>query len=95
MTLLDGAGAKLDGHTYPTTTGALIEAHGDHELELQNGSETLGEALGRLGDCEVQDAAEARQLAYSVVSEKAIGRKGYSDRDPVMPGEDGPRQLSF
>jgi hypothetical protein len=85
----------LDGHTYPATTAALIEAYGDLELEHPNGSETLGDVLARAGAETHEDAESARLAAISAVASGAIGRKGYSDRDPVAIGEDGPEQVSF
>jgi hypothetical protein len=95
MRLLADAGDELGAHTYPATTDELIDEYGDMELELPNGSERLGEALGRLESETLESAEEARLTAYSAVSSKAIGRKGYSDRDPVSLGEDGPDQMSF
>jgi hypothetical protein len=95
MRLLDDAGEKLDAHTYPATTDELIEAYGDLELQLPNGTETLGDALAHMPSETFRNEEEARFTAYSAVSSKAIGRKGYSDRDPVCPGEDGPGQVSF
>jgi len=95
MRPLKNADADLDAHSYPATGKELIEAYGDTELDLQDGSETFGEALGRLGDTTYHDAEDAKQAAMSAVSEEAIGRKGYSDRDAPTVGEDGPTQLSF
>lgn len=88
-------GEKLDAHSYPATTAELVADYGEMELDLPNGSETFGEALGRLGDATFQSAEQARLAAYSAVSDGAVGRKYYSDRDPTAPGEDGPEQLSF
>jgi hypothetical protein len=95
MRPLENADADLNDHNYPATGKELIEAYGDTELDLQDGSETFGEALGRLGDTTYHDAEDAKQAAMSAVSEEAIGRKGYSDRDAPTVGEDGPTQLSF
>jgi hypothetical protein len=95
MQLFTEANERLDSHSYPATTEELIEAYGTLELAMPNGTETLGTALSRL-DNETHDNAESARLAtYSAVSDKAIGRKYYSDRDPIAPGEDGPDQLSF
>lgn len=95
MRLLANAEEKLDAHSFPATTEEVIAEYGEVELDLPNGSETLGEALSRLGDETFPDAASAKAAARSAVSEKAIGRKGYSDRDSPSVGEDGPDQLSF
>ena len=90
MTAVD---ERLDAHSFPATTEELIEDHGD--LELPDGTETFGDALARL-DSETYETVEgARLAAYSAVGEAAIGRKGYSDRDPTNLGEDGHEQVSF
>jgi hypothetical protein len=82
-------------HTFPTTTAELIEAQGETELELPGGVVTLGEVLGRLPGERFETAEDARLMTYSVLSEDAIGRKGYSDRDPRCPGEELPRLVSL
>lgn len=95
MPLFTEANECLDAHSYPATTEELIEAYGSLELVMPNGTETLGTALSRL-DNETFDSPESARLAtYSAVSDKAIGRKYYSDRDPFAPGEKGPEPLSF
>ena len=85
----------MDEHSYPATTDDLIDAYGDVELELPNGTETLGDVLQRLTPETYEDAEQARLAVYSAVSTKGIGRVGYSDRDPVSISEDGPEQVSF
>lgn len=95
MRIFTEANERFETHSYPATTQELIEEYGDLELALPNGTETVGTALSRL-DNETYANANAAQLAmYGAVSDKAIGRKYYSDRDPVAPGEDGPDPLSF
>lgn len=87
---LTDATAQLETHSYPATTAELIEAFGETELTLPNGTETLGEVFSRLPDETFNSADEANLAAYSAVSSKGIGRKHYSDRDPIQPGENGP-----
>jgi hypothetical protein len=95
MRLLTDATERLDAHEYPASTAELIAAYGDLELDFPEGSETLGEVLDRAG-AETFESPEAARLAlYGAVGEAAIGRKGYSDRDPTALGEDGHEQLSF
>lgn len=81
---------------YPITTDELIERHGDRRIELDDGAETIREILARI-DAETYERPEDAEYAiYSAVSESAIGRKGYSDRDPTPPGSPhGPDQVSF
>ncbi|MFB6075300.1 MAG: DUF2795 domain-containing protein [Haloarculaceae archaeon] len=95
MRLFDTATEAFRTHSYPATTGDLIEAYGDRELALPNGTETVGEVLGRLTPETYESAEDARLAMYSAVSAKGVGRVGYSDRDPVAPGEDGPDPLSL
>lgn len=94
MRMLNGFD-ELGAAEYPTTTEEVIDEHGDIELELPNGDEQLGEVLDRLGPETYDSAEELRTAAYSAVSSNAIGRKGYSDRDPTSIGEDGHDQVSF
>ncbi len=73
---------ELESHSYPTTNSELIDEYGDHEVELPDGSESLGEILGTLEgeDQEYDDAEEVRQMIYNLVGAEAVGREGYSDR---------------
>ena len=95
MRLFDSATDLVDAHSYPATTDDLIDAYGDVELRLPNGTESLDEVLTRLTPETYEDAEQARLALYSAVSTKAVGRVGYSDRDPVSLSEDGPDQVSF
>ena len=93
--MLTEAADAFESHEYPMTSEELIEASGDVTLELPNGTETLGDALSRSAPETFESADEALLTLSSGVSSKAIGRKGYSDRDPICMGEDGPEQVSF
>ena len=81
--------------TYPTTTDQFAADHGETELRLPGGVVTLGEVLGRLPGQKLETAADAQLLVQSALGEKAIGRKGYSDRDPRCPGEGTTDQVSL
>ncbi|USZ70583.1 DUF5789 family protein [Natronosalvus halobius] len=86
----------IDAHEYPATTEELIEAYGDRDLELPNGSEQLGDVLGRLEGETFESADDAQLAVYSAVSDKAVGRVGYSDRDPTPLGSPyAPVPMSF
>lgn len=89
------ATAQFETHSYPATTDELIETYGKIELRHPNGTETLGDVLGRLDSETFESAEEAQFAMFSAVGSSAIGRKHYSDRDPALPGEDGPDQLSI
>lgn len=95
MKLVSNAEDSVSNHTFPTTTTELIEDCGEVELKLPNGEDTLGDVLSRMPDAEYESSDEALQAAYGALSEEAIGRKGYSDRDPQCPGEDGPEPVSL
>lgn len=94
--LLNGTGEVIDDHEYPATTEELIADYGDRTLELPNGSETVEEVLARLASETFENPEEARFAVYSAVSNKAVGRVGYSDRDPTPPGSPySPESVSF
>ena len=82
-------------YTYPLTTEELLEAHGGYELELADGTETLAEVLEIVGSETFETTDDLRYAIYGAVSSKAIGRKGYSDRDAPSPGELGQEPVSF
>jgi hypothetical protein len=94
MTLNETA-SMLSERSYPTTSQQLAETHGDHELDLPNGTEELSTVLARAGDQTFVDADEALLAVYGAVSSKAVGRVGYTDRDPTPLGTYGPEQVSF
>lgn len=78
---LDGV---IDDMDYPTTSKEIIDSHGGRELALANGSETVQQVFDRCGSESFTSPDEARMTLYSSLSEGAIGRKGYTDRDPPM-----------
>lgn len=86
----------LSDTEFPTTTETLLEQYGDVRLDLANGSETLREVLERTGPERYENQEDAEFAIYASVSDRAIGRKGYSDRDPTPLGSPyGPTQYSF
>ena len=87
--------AKLDAHSYPATSDELIEAYGETVLEFQDGSETFGEVLSRMGEDTYEDSESAQLATLQAVSSGAVGRVGYSDRDAPGIGERGTEQVSF
>ena len=95
--MLNGATEDLtDDDEFPMTTEQFVERHGDHEFELPNGMETIAEVLERTDTETYQTPEDVRLTLYNSLSSKAIGRKGYSDRDPTPPGSPyGPQQVSF
>lgn len=93
---MNGTGEFIDDHEYPATTEDLIEAYGDRTLDLPNGTETVGDVLARLESETFESPEDARFAVYCGVSEKAVGRVGYSDRDPTPLGSPyAPDAVSF
>ena len=89
-------GDLIGDHVYPATTEELIDAYGEQVLELPNGSETVGDVLARLESETFTSPEEAHFALFSAVSDKAVGRVGYSDRDPTPLGSlYGPDPVSF
>jgi hypothetical protein len=84
----------LAAQTYPLTAGELAAACGDHELD-HAGDETLAAVIERCGEKRFESVEEATFAVYGTVDAAAVGRVGYSDRDPTPMGVDGPGQVSF
>jgi hypothetical protein len=91
----NGAGDAIESMEYPATTDEVIDACGDHEIELQRGTERLDAVLGRLSAERFDTPEDVRLSVRSAVGHEAIGRRFYSDRDPTSPGETGPTPLSL
>ncbi len=85
----------LQTESYPMTAGELTERHGSYELDLPNGEERLATIVERSGAEMFHSAGDAQETIYGAVSDKALGRVGYSDRDPNPAGIDGPEPVSF
>jgi hypothetical protein len=83
---LNGTADTIESQTYPLTTDELTDRIGDDELELARGTETIADVLQRFGDQTFQTPEDVRHTLEAGVCERAIGRKGYSDRDPTTPG---------
>ena len=88
--------AALAAHEYPTTTAEVLDAYGEHELTIPNGTRTLREVLGPLDDGEhdadttetsYESPEEVRQMIFDAVGSDAIGREEYSDREHETPQE--------
>lgn len=85
----------FEDHSYPTTTRDLIDRYGDKTLELAGGSQTVGEVLSVASEETFESAEEARYAVYAGMGSEAIGREGYTDRDPEPPGTNGHVPVSF
>jgi hypothetical protein len=95
MMRFDGTDELISEHSYPATSEELIAAYGDSEIQLPNGTETLGTVLGRLGAETYECPQDVLDALYTGVGHEAVGRRFYSDRDVYALGESGPDQVSF
>lgn len=89
---LDGA---LEGHDFPTTGRELIEAHGDHRIEHQRGAVRFGDAFEPMAGETYDSTGAVHQAVLAVIGEEAVGREGYSDRDPLNRDEPESEDRSF
>ncbi|WP_224448193.1 DUF5789 family protein [Haloprofundus salilacus] len=85
----------VESHDFPATTDELVSAYGTETIHLQNGSETVGTVLERLGSQTYADADEVYEALLTGVGHEAIGRRFYSDRDAPTLGEGNAGQVSF
>lgn len=81
---------------YPLSAADLLERYGDVELDVPEGSESIGDAVDRLEETEYPTPESVHSAVYAGVGAEAIGRRHYSDRDPTPVGSaQGHDQLSF
>lgn len=78
----------LENESYPMKMAAVLETYGEHELELEDGSTTVGKVLSEEREREFEDAEEVRQAIFNMVGAAAVGRRGYSDRGGETPEKD-------
>jgi hypothetical protein len=93
MTLGEAADL-LRAQEYPTSASALAAACGDVELDGAGG-EALRTVIARTGDDQFSCATEATLAVYGALPADAVGRVGYSDRDPDPMGVGSPDAVSF
>lgn len=77
----------IDRLEYPTTTEIITNVYGNQELHFQDGSERLERVFQRFGPESFASPDEVRMTLYGALPGEAIGRKGYTDRDPPGIGE--------
>ncbi|MFB6298024.1 MAG: DUF2795 domain-containing protein [Salinirussus sp.] len=82
-------------HQFPCTSEGFLADHGDVELDLPDGSVTLASVFEGFPEEEFRTEEDARFAVYAALGEEAIGRKGYSDRDPSCIGEAGHDRVSL
>lgn len=72
----------FDDIEFPATSADIIAAYGERSLSHPNGDETVEKIFNRCGPETFENPEAARLTLYSSLSDDAIGRKGYTDRDP-------------
>lgn len=78
---------RLETMTYPMTTDRVVAELDDPKLVLVDGHEHLSSVFARM-DNEVLDCCDDAKLAVlGGLKGEAVGRTGYSDRDPPTLGE--------
>lgn len=88
--------AALESHEYPASVTELIDAYGEYELGLSNGTQQFKVLLEPLGELTFESAEEVKQTIYSQVGSDAVGREDYTDRgtSPVgMSEQDDPNSI--
>ena len=77
----------LEAHDYPTTAQELLEAFGERDIDLVDGTQRFGVVLAPYiheteGESEetFESAEEVRTSVLNLVGSDAVGREEYSDR---------------
>lgn len=86
---------QLDELSYPATTDRIVTELGDPELQLPNGSDRLSDVFRRTSVSGSECAEDAKLTVLSGLDDDAIGRKGYTDRDPPVQCEQRPEQRTL
>ena len=79
---LDQLPAALDRLTYPLTAEELRAALAGEVIAHPTGDEPLDAVVRRSGSDVVRSADDAWLSVVGALDEGAVGRKGYTDRDP-------------
>ena len=79
---------RITDHSYPATSTEFTNEYGQYEIEFPAGSQTLQDLFEPLQGEQFESPADVRQAILTMADERAIGRKGYSDRTPPALGED-------
>lgn len=95
MRVMRNAEKSVTMHTFPCLLSEFVAEHGDVELELPNGAARLDDVLEAIPEETLETEEDAWLTIYGALGEDAIGRKGYSDRDAVSPGEKGYEPVSL
>ncbi len=81
---LNQLAAELEGLSYPRSTADIAAALDGRVLDHAGGEEPVAAVLERCGSEAMTSADDAWLSVASSLDEDAVGRKGYSDRDPPV-----------
>lgn len=85
----------FDDATFPTTTREIIDNYGHREVRVIDEERTVGELMRIMGPESFESSEEAMFTLYAAFGTGAIGRQGYTDRDPEPPGTRGHEPISL
>jgi hypothetical protein len=71
----------LDAHEYPVSNEEVVEAFGDRELGVPDGTTSVRATLEPFGETTYESADEVERAILNGVGDTAIGRKNYTDRE--------------
>lgn len=86
---------RLEGMQYPRNVGDIVTVLNDPTIELANGSQKLSDIYAAVDIDVVASPDEAKLVFLSGLDSAAIGREGYSDRDPPATSESGVSPLTL
>ena len=82
--------ALLDEVTFPIRVDQFVTEMGHHLIEYSTGTvESVEELCDRIDVSQYVSAEDAGMSLMLAMHGDAVGRRGYSDRDPPIHGVDG------
>lgn len=85
--------SRMDQLSYPATTADVVDEFGGDRLDIGEGEARVERVFGEIDAETYASPDELRMTLYGSLPEAAVGRKGYTDRDP--PGIDEFDHVSF
>jgi hypothetical protein len=81
----------FEADKYPVTSEELAVECGDEEIDLPDGTESLGSVFDRLVGERFESPDEAREAVYDGLTGEAAGPEEYNEQRPVGPIDDDER----
>lgn len=85
---LNQLATELEELSYPRSTAELAAAFDGRVLDHAGGEEPVSAVLERAGSDAMTSADDAWLSVAASLDEDAVGRKGYTDRDPPVDGRE-------